>query len=61
MYKRQAVITVIVDEPKMNKGRLGYGGSVAGPSFKKIANRLISYFGIQPSNKELSFLDRGNQ
>ncbi len=57
----KAVITVIVDEPKMNKGRLGYGGSVAGPSFKKIANRLISYFGIQPSNKELSFLDRGNQ
>ena len=57
----KAVITVIVDEPKMNKGRLGYGGSVAGPSFKKIANRLISYFGIQPSNKQLSFLDRGNQ
>ena len=57
----KAVITVIVDEPKMNKGRLGYGGSVAGPSFKKIANRLISYFGIQPRSKELSFLDRGNQ
>jgi hypothetical protein len=52
---------VIVDEPKMNKGRLGYGGSVAGPSFKKIANRLISYFGIQPQSKELSFLDIGNQ
>ncbi|NDH00489.1 MAG: penicillin-binding protein 2, partial [Opitutae bacterium] len=57
----RAVITVIVDEPKMNKGRLGYGGSVAGPSFKKIANRLISYFGIQPQSKELSFLDIGNQ
>jgi len=57
----RAVITVIVDEPKMNKGRLGYGGSVAGPSFKKIANRLISYFGIQPRSKELSFLDIGNQ
>ena len=54
--KPRAVITVVVDEPKMKKGRLGYGGSVAGPSFRKIANRLISYFGIQQSPKELSYL-----
>jgi cell division protein FtsI/penicillin-binding protein 2 len=54
------VITVVVDEPQMTKGRLGYGGSVAGPSFQKIAKRLISYFGIQPSNKELSFLGTDN-
>lgn len=52
----KAVITVVVDEPKMKKGRLGYGGSVAGPSFKKIASRLISYFGIQPNQKELSYI-----
>lgn len=52
----KAVITVVVDEPKMKKGRLGYGGSVAGPSFRKIANRLISYFGIQPKPKELTFV-----
>jgi len=55
--KPKAVITVVVDEPNMKKGRLGYGGSVAGPSFKKIANRLISYFGIQPNQKELSYLN----
>ena len=52
----KAVITVVVDEPKMKKGRLGYGGSVAGPSFKNIASRLISYFGIQPKSKELSLI-----
>ena len=52
----KAVITVVVDEPKMKRGRLGYGGSVAGPSFRKIANRLISYFGIQPHPKEISYL-----
>jgi cell division protein FtsI/penicillin-binding protein 2 len=56
----RVVITVVVDEPQMTKGRLGYGGSVAGPSFQKIAKRLISYFGIQPSNKELSFLGTDN-
>ena len=56
----KAVITVVVDEPNMKKGRLGYGGSVAGPSFRKIANRLISYFGIQPNPKEISYLkDQG--
>ncbi len=54
--KPKAVITVVVDEPKMKKGRLGYGGSVAGPSFRKIANRIISYLGIQESPKELSYL-----
>jgi len=52
----RAVITVVVDEPKMKKGRLGYGGSVAGPSFKNIASRLITYLGIQPKPKELSLI-----
>lgn len=58
--KPRAVITIVVDEPKMQKGRLGYGGSVAGPSFRKIANRLISYFGIQPNPKELSYINGHN-
>jgi cell division protein FtsI/penicillin-binding protein 2 len=53
----EVVITVVVDEPIMKKGRLGYGGSVAGPSFKKIANRIISYFGIQPNENLLSHLN----
>ena len=56
----KAVITVVVDEPKMKKGRLGYGGSVAGPVFKNIASRLISYFGIQPKPKELSLMREQN-
>jgi cell division protein FtsI/penicillin-binding protein 2 len=52
----RAVITVVVDEPKMKKGRLGYGGSVAGPSFKNIASRLITYFGIQPKSKGVTLI-----
>jgi cell division protein FtsI/penicillin-binding protein 2 len=53
-----AVITVVVDEPKMKKGRLGYGGSVAGPTFRKIAGRIISYYGIKPNPKELSYVTK---
>ena len=33
------MITIVVDEPKMSKGRLGYGGSVAGPAFREIGNK----------------------
>ena len=44
------LITIVVDEPKMNKGRLGYGGSVAGPSFRKIGQQIISYMGLEPSS-----------
>lgn len=40
------VITVVVDEPKF-KGT-GYGGTVAAPSFKNIAQYCISYLGIPP-------------
>ena len=48
------MITIVVDEPKMSKGRLGYGGSVAGPAFREIGRQIISYMGIKsiPRNKE---------
>lgn len=39
------VITVVVDSPKM-KG-VGYGGLVAAPSFKNIAEQAANYLGIQ--------------
>lgn len=43
----QAVIMVVVDEPKNKK----YGGEVAGPVFKKIAEELIAYWGLSPTDK----------
>ena len=42
------MITIVVDEPKMKDGRLGYGGSVAGPSFQNIGKQIISYLGLKP-------------
>ena len=49
-------VTVVVDEPNMTKGRLGYGGSVAGPVFQRVAKKVIGYMGIKPKPAELSFL-----
>lgn len=46
------VITVIVDHPKFNG--LGYGGSVAGPAFRNIAEACIAYLGIRPSKPDAS-------
>ena len=36
----------------MEKGRLGYGGSVAGPSFQRIGKQMISYLGLKPEGKK---------
>ena len=44
----EVVITVIVDEPKMKVGS-GYGGVVAAPAFKTIAEDCIRYLGIRRS------------
>ncbi|MGB0414786.1 MAG: peptidoglycan D,D-transpeptidase FtsI family protein [Coraliomargarita sp.] len=46
------VITVVVDNPK-SKG-VGYGGSVAGPAFRNIAEACITYLGIRPSAPDAS-------
>ncbi len=43
------VITVVVDTPRM-KG-VGYGGIVAAPAFKNIAEQSANYLGIQTDDK----------
>lgn len=43
----EITIVVMVDEPKNKK----YGGEVAGPAFKKIAEEIIAYKGISPTYK----------
>ena len=46
----EIVITVVVDEAKMKRGLLGYGGTVAAPAFKNVAEKIISYLGITPTD-----------
>ncbi|MBD3268394.1 PASTA domain-containing protein, partial [bacterium] len=41
----QAVIIVMVEEPQNGK----YGGEVAGPAWKAIAEELVAYWGISPT------------
>ncbi|MCR5184299.1 MAG: penicillin-binding protein 2 [Opitutales bacterium] len=44
--KPRFIITVVVDEPSVG---IGYGGSTAGPSFKRVAQEIIRQFEIPPS------------
>ena len=48
----KVVITVVVDQPKMKKGLLGYGGVVAAPSFNRVGKGIISYWGLKPQTNE---------
>ena len=48
--------TIVVDEPKMKAGRLGYGGSVAAPSFRRIGTKIISSMGLKPREQEVTFI-----
>jgi len=41
------VISVIIDDARLNG--TAYGATVAGPSFKLIAEQLIQYYGISPT------------
>ena len=50
--KSQILITVVVDEPKMKAGRLGYGGSVAGPAFKRVGTKIVGYLGLKPKPQQ---------
>ncbi|MFP4156893.1 MAG: peptidoglycan D,D-transpeptidase FtsI family protein [Opitutales bacterium] len=52
--KPALVITVVVDEPKLDG--VGYGGTVAAPAFRRIAESCISYLGIRPSRRSDAFL-----
>jgi cell division protein FtsI/penicillin-binding protein 2 len=49
------VITVIVDEPQLNG--IGYGGIVAAPAFRNIAEACIAYLGIRPARSDASFVN----
>ncbi|TVP79052.1 MAG: penicillin-binding protein 2 [Puniceicoccaceae bacterium] len=49
------VITVVVDEPQ--GAGTGYGGSVAAPAFRNIAEACIAYLGIRPARPDASFVD----
>lgn len=42
----QVVITVVVDDPQCDG--IAYGGRVAAPTFRKVAQQIIKYKGIQP-------------
>ena len=48
--KPRVAITVVVDEPKMKNGVLGYGGVAAAPSFHRIGTAIAAYWGMKPSN-----------
>jgi len=48
------VITVVVDDPQTPG--VGYGGSVAAPAFRNIAEACIAYLGIRSSRTGASFL-----
>ncbi len=50
--KPRIVMTVVVDEAKMKKGMLGYGGSVAAPAFQNVAQQIIGYLGIRPKKEQ---------
>lgn len=43
----ELVLSVIVDDARMTKG-LAYGGTVAAPSFQRLAEQLIQYLDITP-------------
>ena len=55
----QVIITVVVDAPKV-KGGIGYGGVVAAPAFKDIAQDCIRYLEIRPSEYSREWVATGN-
>lgn len=50
------VITVVVDEPRLK--RVAYGGSVAAPAFKNIAEACIAYLGIHPERSDIPLVNQ---
>ena len=51
--KPALVITVVVNDPNLEG--IGYGGAVAAPAFRNIAEACIAYMGIRPADTEPSF------
>ncbi|MAK46065.1 MAG: peptidoglycan glycosyltransferase [Opitutae bacterium] len=57
-------LTIVVDEPKMGQGRLGYGGVVAAPSFQRLGKEIAAYWGLRgyDQSKELaSYQESGSR
>jgi len=50
----ELVITVVVDEPRLEG--IGYGGVVAAPAFRNIAEDCIAYLRIPPASGDESFI-----
>ena len=48
----KVAITIVVDEPKMSIGRLGYGGTAAAPSFSRIGQGIASYWGLRGNRND---------
>jgi cell division protein FtsI (penicillin-binding protein 3)/stage V sporulation protein D (sporulation-specific penicillin-binding protein) len=44
----RVVITIIVDDGNMPADRTAYGGAIAAPSFRTLAEKLIPYLNIKP-------------
>jgi cell division protein FtsI (penicillin-binding protein 3) len=55
----QVAITVVVDNGRPPTGGLGYGGTVAAPSFKRIGEQLIPYLGILPAQSSKTSVAMG--
>jgi cell division protein FtsI/penicillin-binding protein 2 len=49
------VVTVVVDDPQLRG--VGYGGSIAAPAFRNIAEACIAYLGIRPARSDASFVN----
>jgi cell division protein FtsI/penicillin-binding protein 2 len=49
------VVTVVVDDPQLSG--VGYGGSIAAPAFRNIAEACIAYLGIRPARSDASFVN----
>ena len=43
----RVVVTVIVNDAKVPGGKVAYGATVAVPSFRRVAEKLISYLNIR--------------
>jgi len=49
----QLVITVVVDDPQLSG--IGYGGVVAAPAFRSIAEKCVNYLGIRAARSDRNF------
>lgn len=58
-WEPQIVVTVVVNEPRMD-GTVGYGGLVAAPAFRNVAEACIQYLGIAGSESLVALNEEGS-